>query len=69
MKLNNFKLERYFAKHEFKAKHLLSCSDCDSFTLEDLLNIASTDELKLWEHLKLGYTESPGSPLLRETIT
>ena len=28
-----FKLERYFAQYEFKARYLLSASDCESLTL------------------------------------
>lgn len=68
MKINDFKLERYFAKHEFTAKYLLSSSDCDGYELTYLLEQASSDERKLWEELKLGYTESKGHPLLREAI-
>lgn len=68
MKINDFKLERYFAKHEFTAKYLLSSSDCDGFGLNYLTSIASANELKLWNNLKLGYTESAGHPLLRKSI-
>lgn len=68
MKLNDFKLERYFAKHEFTAKYLLSSSDCDGYELNYLLEKASNEELDLWENLKLGYTESKGNPSLREAI-
>lgn len=68
MQLNEFRLERYFGKHEFSAKYLLSSSDCDGFAMQDVLDVASSAELKLWEGLTLGYTESPGHPLLREAI-
>ena len=68
MRINDFKLERYFAQHEFTAKYLLSSSDCDGFELNYILENASQEELKLWKSLKLGYTESEGNPLLRETI-
>lgn len=68
MKINNFKLERYFAKHEFTAKYLLSSSDCDGFNQSYVLEQASSKELSLWNGLKLGYTESEGSVLLREAI-
>lgn len=68
MNIKEFKLERYFAKHEFKAKYLLSSSDCDGYELKDLLNVASKNELDLWENMKFGYTESEGSPILREAI-
>ncbi|WP_075342073.1 aminotransferase class I/II-fold pyridoxal phosphate-dependent enzyme [Tenacibaculum agarivorans] len=68
MKIEDFKLERYFAKHEFTAKYLLSSSDCDGYELQYLLDIASKEELKLWNELKLGYTESEGNPTLRNAI-
>ncbi len=68
MKIKDFKLERYFAKHEFTAKYLLSSSDCDGLELQHLLEIASEDEMALWGNLKLGYTESEGSTHLRQAI-
>lgn len=69
MKIEPFALERYFAKYEFSAKYLLSSSDCESFLMSDLLNLADSDNKNLWENLKLGYTESPGHPLLRKEIS
>lgn len=68
MRIDKFKLERYFAKHEFTAKYLLSSSDCDGYELKYVLKNASKEERTLWEGLKLGYTESEGNPLLREAI-
>ena len=68
MKIKGFKLERYFGKHEFTAKYLLSSSDCDGFELKYLLELASKEEIGLWENMKLGYTESEGHPLLRKAI-
>ena len=68
MRINDFKLERYFAQHEFTAKYLLSSSDCDGYELNYLLENASNEELALWKKLKLGYTESEGNPILREAI-
>ncbi|MBT8369988.1 MAG: aminotransferase class I/II-fold pyridoxal phosphate-dependent enzyme [Deltaproteobacteria bacterium] len=67
MKPEPFRLERYFAAHEFSAPYLLSCSDCESMTIDDLLGMqpnAQEQFLSLW----LGYTESAGSPVLREAI-
>jgi aspartate/methionine/tyrosine aminotransferase len=63
-----FALERYFAKHEFTARHLLSCSDCEPLSLAELLAMADAETEKLWRELRLGYTESAGHPLLREEI-
>lgn len=68
MKIKNFKLERYFAKHEFTAKYLLSSSDSDGYELNYVLKNASDKDLNLWEKMKLGYTESEGNPLLRKAI-
>ena len=68
MQLKTFKLERYFAEHEFTARHLLSASDCESMTLPELLALADDETRGLWEQLWLGYTESQGHPLLREEI-
>ncbi len=68
MNIKEFKLERYFAKHEFNAKYLLSSSDCDGYELKYLLDVASKSELDLWENIKFGYTESEGNPILREAI-
>ncbi|MBV2247420.1 MAG: aminotransferase class I/II-fold pyridoxal phosphate-dependent enzyme [Lentimicrobium sp.] len=68
MKINDFKLERYFAQHEFTAKYLFSSSDCDGFEMKYVLEQASDNEMGLWEKQTLGYTESEGHPLLRKAI-
>ena len=68
MQLAPFKLERYFAKYEFKAKYLLSPSDCESLSMHELLEMAEPASLALWNDLRLGYTESPGHPALRTEI-
>lgn len=69
MKLNPFKLERYFAKYEFSAKYLLSSSDCDGLGQKQLLQLADEETKNLWDNLHLGYTESFGHPLLRQEIS
>lgn len=68
MKIPEFKLERYFAKHEFTAKYLLSSSDCDGLPMQQVLDLANDEEHSLWDNLTLGYTESEGSHLLRKAI-
>ncbi len=68
MKINEFKLERYFAIYEFSAKYLLSPSDCESLTMKELIDNADEESLELWYNLKLSYTESRGHPALREEI-
>ena len=37
MRIDPFKLERYFAQHEFTTPFMLSCSDCDGLDLNELL--------------------------------
>lgn len=68
MNIRPFALERYFGLHEFKAKYLLSSSDCESLPQEELLQLASPEGRRLWRELRLGYTESPGHPLLRAAV-
>ncbi len=67
MKLEPFQLERYFAQHEFSAPYLLSCSDCESMSIDDLLAMAPGAR-EQFHSLWLGYTESSGSPGLRQAI-
>lgn len=66
--MNIFKLEEYLAKYEFSAKYLLCCSDAESFSMSEIISMANPAQRGLWHDLRLGYTESPGLPLLRETI-
>ncbi|SET07157.1 Aminotransferase class I and II [Natronincola peptidivorans] len=68
MIINPFKLERYFAIYEFTAKYLLSPSDCESLSMQELIDGADEESLQLWQQLKLGYTESKGHPILRQEI-
>ncbi len=68
MRIEPFALERYFARYEFTARYLASCSDCDGLALEELLALADDETRALWRDLRLGYTESLGHPLLRAGI-
>ncbi|MCF8061462.1 MAG: aminotransferase class I/II-fold pyridoxal phosphate-dependent enzyme [Deltaproteobacteria bacterium] len=68
MKIETFVLERFFAKHEFSAQYLLSSSDCESLSMSELLNMADAESRGMWKDLRLGYTETPGHPALREAI-
>ncbi|KAF8060622.1 vioD [Scenedesmus sp. PABB004] len=63
-----FKLERFFAKYEFAAPHLMCCSDCEPLPMAELLAAADADSLARWSSLRLAYTESQGLPALREAI-
>src|SRR3990167_10459881 len=69
MKIQPFKLERYFARYEFSAKYLLCSSDCDGLAVSDLLSLADEETRMMWQELKVGYTESSGLPILRQEIT
>jgi aspartate/methionine/tyrosine aminotransferase len=68
MKIPDFKLEEFWKKYEFTSPYLLCCSDAETWTLQELLGLADPDSKKLWQSLALGYTESPGHPILREEI-
>ncbi len=67
MIIPEFKLERYMALHEFSAPYLLCTSDCESMTIQDILDLKPeyADEFKKF---RLSYTESQGSPKLRTAI-
>jgi aspartate/methionine/tyrosine aminotransferase len=68
MQLTPFKLERYFARYEFNVEYLLCSSDCESWTVSDLLDLEPGADEGLKRHW-LGYTESSGAPSLRREIT
>jgi aspartate/methionine/tyrosine aminotransferase len=68
MRLDTFQLERYFGEYEFTVPYQLSVSDCDGLAMSDLLANADDEVRGLWERLSLGYTETPGHPLLRREI-
>jgi aspartate/methionine/tyrosine aminotransferase len=62
-----FKIERYFAEHEFSTRYLLSSSDCEAMTIAELLAYEPGAEAAFRDHW-LGYTESQGDPGLRRAI-
>ena len=66
--LRPFALEVFFSKWEFTARYHLCASDMQSMTLSDLLAMADAADRSAWDRLYLGYTETWGSPSLRETI-
>jgi aspartate/methionine/tyrosine aminotransferase len=68
MNLPPFKLERYFAQYEFSAPYLLCSSDCESLSVAGLLALELGAKDRFLQHW-LGYTESPGSPTLRQEIS
>ena len=67
MQITPFRIEEYMGKYEFAARFLLSSSDAESVTIEELLSLepgAHDAFLKHW----CGYTEAPGAPWLREVL-
>lgn len=68
MKLSEFGLERYFARHEFDAPYLLGSSDMETMRADELLTLADGGGRRMWADLALGYTEPQGHPVLREEI-
>ncbi|MCI0345014.1 MAG: aminotransferase class I/II-fold pyridoxal phosphate-dependent enzyme [Chloroflexi bacterium] len=68
MRIAEFALERFFARWEFAARHLLCASDIEGWAMADLLALADDETRAMWNGLKLGYTESTGHPRLRAEI-
>jgi len=67
MQIAPFRIEEFMGQYEFRARYLLSSSDAESQTVAELLALepgAHDAFLKHW----CGYTESPGSPWLREVL-
>lgn len=67
MQIAPFGLERFFARHEFVARHLLCASDCESMSIDELLATEPGSREALGK-LRLGYTDSRGSPSLRAAV-
>jgi aspartate/methionine/tyrosine aminotransferase len=66
--LRPFALEVFFSKWEFTARYNLCASDMQSMPLSELLDMADAADRSAWDQLYLGYTETWGSPALREII-
>lgn len=68
MKIRPFQIERFYAQYEFSAPYLLSQSDCEAMSIGEVLALEAGAGERFQSHW-LGYTESQGSPELREAIT
>ena len=64
MKIAPFRIEQYFAVHEFTAPHLLSSSDAETVAIADVLALEPNAADRLFAQ-QLRYTESAGAPELR----
>ena len=67
MQITPFRIEEYMGKHEFSARYLLSSSDAESVTIEEILSLEPGAHDAFMKHW-CGYTESPGAPWLREVL-
>jgi aspartate/methionine/tyrosine aminotransferase len=66
--LPDFRLERFFSRWEFSARYHLTASDAETMAVPRLLELADDEDLRAWDELRLGYTETFGDPGLREAI-
>ena len=69
MKISPFHTERFFAIHEFSAPYLLCASDCESLTVDELLELAGVSWESLGQYsellarlLSMNATEQEGGP-------
>jgi len=67
MQISPFRIEEYMGKYEFAAKYLLSSSDAESQTIQDILALEPGAHQAFLNHW-CGYTESPGARWLREVL-
>ncbi len=67
MEITPFATEHFYAKYEFNTPYQLCNSDCETITVDELLQMAGVP-IEKFGHLSLGYTESSGNPQLRESI-
>jgi aspartate/methionine/tyrosine aminotransferase len=66
--LPDFRLEVYLGQWEFAARHHLTASDAESFSIRELLALAPPAEREAFESLRLTYGSNWGAPGLLEAI-
>jgi len=66
--MRDFALETFFSEWEFLARHHMTASDVESFSISELLASASPEDREAFEHQWLGYTQTYGAPELRQEI-
>lgn len=69
MKYPEFKLENYLTAREFSAPFNLCASDLETYTMSEVIQMADTESLQLWDKLQLSYTEPRGLPELLNEIS
>ncbi len=66
--LPDFRLEVFFSRWEFAARHVLTASDAQSMTLGELLALGTDEDRTAFERLTLGYVPTWGGDGLRQAI-
>ena len=66
-RLPDFRLETFFSRWEFAARHHLTASDAQTLTIAELLALGTDDDREAFEALPLGYAPTWG-PGLRTAI-
>ena len=67
-RLPEFRLESYFSRWEFTARHHLTASDAETLTLSELLALGTEEDRQAFAALPLGYIETWGTARLREAV-
>jgi aspartate/methionine/tyrosine aminotransferase len=68
MEIASFETEHFFARYEFRTPWQLCNSDCESLPISELLELADVPLAALGDE-RLIYTDTAGSPSLREAIS
>lgn len=68
MRLPEFRLEAYFSRWEFTARHHLTASDAETLTVAELLALGTEEDREDFANLPLGYVETWGTARLRSAI-
>jgi aspartate/methionine/tyrosine aminotransferase len=63
-----FRLEVFFSRWEFAARHVLTASDAQSMTLGELLALGTDADRAAFERISLGYVPTWGGDELRQAI-
>ena len=66
--LPDFRLEVFFSRWEFAARHVLTASDAQSMTLGELLALGTDEDRAAFERITLGYVPTWGGDGLRQAI-
>ena len=67
-RLPDFRLETFFSRWEFAAEHHLTASDAETLTIAELLALGSDEDRAAFAEMRLGYTETWGTPRLRTAV-